>query len=214
MTFHPEWGCLAPAPSFVRTVRTVLVATAVGATAGSGVVFAFVDHSAGDQRSVSERTLVRVLPAPSTSVSMAETAQISLRTNDQGEAGQVLRDDGHVKDPATNELSASSPAGPTMAVASDEVRMTTGGDSAKAAVAPSPSPLARQKRIAQGARHKDVLSLSRQTQHSLPPRNEPNAFQRLLAGLTAAIGHVWPVTTSSANQTSRAHGNSASAAAT
>ena len=32
MNFHPEWGCLAPAPSFLRTMRTVLVATAVGAT--------------------------------------------------------------------------------------------------------------------------------------------------------------------------------------
>ena len=38
MNFHPEWGCLAPAPSFLRTIRTVLVATAVGATAGGGVV--------------------------------------------------------------------------------------------------------------------------------------------------------------------------------
>ena len=38
MNFHPVWGCLAPAPSFLRTVRTVLVATAVGATAGGGVV--------------------------------------------------------------------------------------------------------------------------------------------------------------------------------
>ena len=39
MNFHPEWGCLAPAPSFLRTMRTVLVATAVGLIAGGGVVF-------------------------------------------------------------------------------------------------------------------------------------------------------------------------------
>jgi hypothetical protein len=213
MTFHPEWGCLAPAPSIVRTVRTVLVATAVGATAGSGVVFAFVDHSAGDQRTVAERTLVRVFPAPPASVSAAQTAQLSSR-NDQSEAGQVLRDDGHVKVPATNELNASSPASPTSVAASDEVRMATGGDSATAAVAPSPTVQARQKRIAQGALHKDVQSSSRQPQHSLPARNEPNAFQKLLAGLTAAIEHVWPVATSSANPTSRPHGNSASAATT
>ena len=38
MNFHPEWGCLAPAPSLMRTMRTVLVATAVGAVAGGGVV--------------------------------------------------------------------------------------------------------------------------------------------------------------------------------
>ena len=45
--FHPEWGFLAPAPSFMRTLRTVFVATAVGATAGGGLVLSLVDHSAG-----------------------------------------------------------------------------------------------------------------------------------------------------------------------
>ena len=46
--FSPEWGYLAPAPSILRTVRVVLVATAIGATAGAGVVLSLVDHSAGD----------------------------------------------------------------------------------------------------------------------------------------------------------------------
>ena len=27
--FHPEWGYLAPAPSFLRTLRIVIVAAAV-----------------------------------------------------------------------------------------------------------------------------------------------------------------------------------------
>ena len=30
--FHPEWGYLAPAPSFIRRARVVLIATAVGVT--------------------------------------------------------------------------------------------------------------------------------------------------------------------------------------
>ena len=59
MNFHPEWGCLAPAPSFIRTMRTVLVATAVGAAAGGGVVLSFADHSAEGHASVAERTLGR-----------------------------------------------------------------------------------------------------------------------------------------------------------
>jgi len=46
--FSPEWGYLAPAPSMLRTVRVVLVATAIGATAGAGVVLSLVGHSAGD----------------------------------------------------------------------------------------------------------------------------------------------------------------------
>jgi hypothetical protein len=46
--FSPEWGYLAPAPSFMRTARIVLVATAIGATAGAGVVLSLVDHPAAD----------------------------------------------------------------------------------------------------------------------------------------------------------------------
>ena len=76
MNFHPEWGCLAPAPSFLRTMRTVLVATAVGATAGGGVILPLVGHSAG-QTSVAERTLVRPIPVVSTSVSTPQTTQLN-----------------------------------------------------------------------------------------------------------------------------------------
>jgi hypothetical protein len=48
--FHPEWGYLAPAPSLVRSVRMVLVAAAVGATAGAGTVFALMDHAPVEAR--------------------------------------------------------------------------------------------------------------------------------------------------------------------
>jgi len=47
--FSPEWGYLAPAPSFARTARIVLVATAIGATAGAGVVLSLVDRSTGPE---------------------------------------------------------------------------------------------------------------------------------------------------------------------
>ena len=46
--FSSEWGYLAPAPSFFRTARIVLVATAIGATAGAGVVLSLVDHPAAE----------------------------------------------------------------------------------------------------------------------------------------------------------------------
>jgi hypothetical protein len=54
--FHPEWGYLAPAPNFVRTVRIVMVAAAIGATAGAAVVFSLVDRPAAEE-SVAARTL-------------------------------------------------------------------------------------------------------------------------------------------------------------
>jgi hypothetical protein len=213
MSFHPEWGCLAPAPSFMRTVRAVLVATSVGATAGGGVVFAFVDHSAGDQASVAERTLVPLTPAASTSVNAAQIDQLSPHTTDQSEAKQLLLADSHAKNAAAIELDVSAPARAAIVAMSDEIHIAASGASAKTAVAPLPTQ-ARQKRIAQRARHKDVVRSSRQPQRSLAARSGPNALQRFFAGLTGAVEHVWPLATSTANPPSRARGNRALAATT
>jgi len=47
--FNPEWGYLAPAPSFMRTLRVVLVATAIGATAGAAVVISLIDRPTGER---------------------------------------------------------------------------------------------------------------------------------------------------------------------
>jgi hypothetical protein len=51
--FSPEWGYLAPAPSILRTAQVVLVAIAVGAAAGAGVVLSLVDHSTADGQTLS-----------------------------------------------------------------------------------------------------------------------------------------------------------------
>ncbi len=66
--FHPEWGYLAPAPAFIRTMRTVLVASAVGAVAGAATVLSVVEHSPADaDQSVATRTLVGTVVADATS---------------------------------------------------------------------------------------------------------------------------------------------------
>jgi type IV secretory pathway VirB10-like protein len=74
--FSPEWGYLAPAPSMLRTARVVLVATAIGATAGAGVVLSLVDHSAGDgdKVAVAARAIVvtSVQAAPVQAPTMSE----------------------------------------------------------------------------------------------------------------------------------------------
>jgi hypothetical protein len=55
----PEWGYLAPAPSFARTARVVLVATAIGATAGAGVVLSLIDHPTEPEKTpVAARAIV------------------------------------------------------------------------------------------------------------------------------------------------------------
>lgn len=190
MNFHPEWGCLAPAPSFLRTMRTVLVATAVGATAGGGVVLSLVGHSAG-QTSVAERTLVRPIPPVSTSVSAPQAAQLNLQPLNQRESTEVSLDKGHLDGSATNELSANSPARLAVVAASAEVGTAPEG-TLKTAVAPSPAAQKHSTQVAQRARHKEAVSSSRQAQHSLAPQAAPNVVDRFFAGVTAAFEHVWP----------------------
>jgi len=190
INFHPEWGCLAPAPSFIRTMRTVLVATAAGVIAGGGVVLSLVGHSAG-QTSVAERTLVRPIPAVSTSVSAPQAAQLNPQPLNQRESTEVSLDEGQVDGSATNELSASSPARLAVAAASADAR-TAPLFVLKTAVAPSPAAQKHSTQVAQRARHKEAISPSRQAQHSLAPQPAPNVVDRFFAGLTAAFEHVWP----------------------
>lgn len=190
MNFHPEWGCLAPAPSFLRTMRTVLVATAVGLIAGGGVVFSLAGQSAG-QTSVAERTLVRPIPAVSTSVSAPQAAQLNPRPLNQRVSTEVSLDEGQVDGSATNELGASSPARLAVAAASAEAR-TAPKLALKTAVAPSPAAQKHSTQVAQRARHKEAISSSRQAQHSLAPQAAPNVVDRFFAGVTAAFEHVWP----------------------
>ena len=64
--FHPEWGYLAPAPSFMRTVRVILVATAIGATAGAAVVVSLVgrpSNSANTSSIAAHALVTSVQPA-------------------------------------------------------------------------------------------------------------------------------------------------------
>ena len=190
MNFHPEWGCLAPAPSFLRTMRTVLVATAVGLIAGGGVVFSLAGQSVG-QTSVAERTLVRPIPPVSTSVSAPQAAQLNPRPLNQRVSTEVSLDEGQVDGSATNELGASSPARLAVAAASAEAR-TAPKLALRTAVAPSPAAQKHSTQVAQRARHKEAISSSRQAQHSLAPQAAPNMVDRFFAGVTAAFEHVWP----------------------
>jgi hypothetical protein len=209
MNFHPVWGCLAPAPSFLRTVRTALVATAVGATAGGGVVLSLVDRSAG-QTSPAERTLVRP-DAVSALLNAPQTAPLNAQTIDQRQATEALRADGQVEETARNELSASPPVRQAVVAATAETRAATDDTSGKTAVSLSPTVQIRSKRVAERARHKDFESSSRQPPHSLVPQTAPNVIQRFWTGLTAAIEHGWSPPRAPANRTSRAHGNNRSA---
>ena len=80
--FNPEWGYLAPAPSCMRTARVVLVATAIGATAGAAVVLSLIDRPAaeGDKTaSIAAHAIVTsVQAATATTTPPASTASAVL----------------------------------------------------------------------------------------------------------------------------------------
>jgi hypothetical protein len=209
MNLHPEWGCLAPAPSFLRTVRTALVATAVGATAGGGLVLSLVDRSAG-QTSVAERTLVRPMSGASTSLSAPQTAQLNAQTINQQESTEGSWSGDVVGEPATNELNPSSPVRHAVVAAPAELRVATDSTSVKTTAVMSRAVQIRPKRMVEGARHSKV-SASRVWQHAPEPQAAPNAIQRFLTALTAAIEHGWSAPRLPSNRTSRAHGNNPSA---
>jgi len=106
--FHPEWGYLAPAPSFVRKARVVLVATAVGATVGAGVVFSWVRQTA-TETSVAARTLVGPVGARSArGTTPAQVAQTNPPLRTEKQPGPASELNGQAVDVATSESSASS----------------------------------------------------------------------------------------------------------
>lgn len=81
--FNPEWGYLAPAPSFLRTMRVVLVATAIGATAGAAVVISLVDRPTGqgdETAAVAPRAIVTsAQAAPAMEVPAAAAASVPVK---------------------------------------------------------------------------------------------------------------------------------------
>ncbi len=76
--FNSEWGYLAPAPSFMRTARVVLVATAIGATAGAAVVLSLIDRPAAERDKMASITahaiVTSVQAAPATAIPGSSSA--------------------------------------------------------------------------------------------------------------------------------------------
>jgi hypothetical protein len=83
---HPEWGYLAPAPSFMHTIRIALVSAMVGVAAGIIVVLSLVEppRSNDDYAPIAARALVALAAAPNSQVagipSANETAPSELNS--------------------------------------------------------------------------------------------------------------------------------------
>jgi hypothetical protein len=120
--FHPVWGCMAPAPSFVRTFRNAIVATAVGATAGAGAVLSLVDAPAPAETSIAAHTLVHSIPAaPARGPQPVKLASIAV-PSEPAVAPSLDR----VGDSAADQSQARSTGAPTVSVAAlDEASAAT-----------------------------------------------------------------------------------------
>jgi hypothetical protein len=108
--FNLEWGYLAPAPSFLRNVRLVVVAGAMAATASAAVVFALMRQPAAEA-SVAARTLVQ----PVDVATMPRMAAADLQT----QSGHASIPDAQHAPGATGRESApavaEAPTGPAAA---------------------------------------------------------------------------------------------------
>ncbi len=124
--FHPEWGYLAPAPSFLRTARVVLVATAIGVIAGAGVVFSLVGHPSSET-SVALRTLAQPAePLGSTLPPLAEakasptTSQTAAKAETQSLLQKQSERSLSASGPPTQEAASSPKTGSTAQVPADQ----------------------------------------------------------------------------------------------
>ena len=140
--FSPEWGYLAPAPSFARTARVVLVATAIGATAGAGVVLSLIDRpNEPEKMPVAARAIVTSVRATAvTSVSPAAPVAVAPT------AAAVP-----AKPPSQPASVAAAPIAP--ANAATNAVATTGAPAARpsASQPSSPAPAAAQAASARSA---------------------------------------------------------------
>jgi hypothetical protein len=116
--FNPEWGYLAPAPTFVRTARLTAVAAVIGATAGAAVVFSLVDRPT--EQSVAARTLVQ---QPVLSASAAAGAPVAAQRQGESRQAQSHADAAGAVQLAT--MPAALNAGTSSAAASESGAMTS-----------------------------------------------------------------------------------------
>jgi hypothetical protein len=137
--FNLEWGYLAPAPSFLRSVRLVVVAATIAATASAAVVFALVRQPAAEA-SVAARTL-----APPVEVASAPKVPVAAELQTQSE---------HASMPDAQHVAGATRRQSTAAVA--ETSRVTAKASPKspnkkvheAAPAKDPAPAASRLRVA------------------------------------------------------------------
>ncbi len=182
--FNPEWGYLAPAPSFMRTARVVLVATAIGATAGAAVVLSLIDRPAaeGDKTasiaahaivtSVQAATATTTPPASTASASVAAPVKVTtaVPTSVAPEARPQIVPE-VVQQIATQPPPAA--ATPSTAVEPPRQQPTFNAPVADANVAPAPKPAPGIAALSETAPASAAAPADASDQGLIPPETVP-----------------------------------------
>jgi hypothetical protein len=148
-SFNPEWGYIAPAPGFIRTARLVIVAAAIGATAGAAVVFSLVDRP-GAEESVAARTMVRQpIASASPAVNAPVAAQLQTESRHAPQLAQSRADAPNAvqRQSATPSPASAGPVGSTLS----EIGVASTAQRPASAAALAEAPAATAAPPAQGA---------------------------------------------------------------
>ena len=152
--FNPEWGYLAPAPSFIRTVRIAVVAAAVGAIAGAAVVFSLADCPVAEE-SVAARTPAR--PADVASARMLSQTQAKADAAGQDQSELLSPANAAAVSPSASEIGASSTIQRPASIAALAEAPAATGAAPPQAVAPTPAAPSLQNKRAK--RHRSAPRL-------------------------------------------------------
>jgi hypothetical protein len=155
-SFNPEWGCVAPAPSAMRTARLIAVAVTIGATVGAATVWSVLDRAVPGE-SVAARTLVASNPAPLLRAGASAAAEQPVGAqrikspaeaeNVAGQKAPTASADGAAAGPQSTPPMPQHPTDPTVfaeTIASKETYSADASNSA-AAVAPDPALAPKQQ---------------------------------------------------------------------
>jgi hypothetical protein len=138
--FHPQWGYLAPAPTFLRGARIVVVATAVGATAGAAVVVSLLGRPGADaDNSIAAHALVTSAPVASAASPVSTSTAVAAGTPAPNAAA-----------PASKPVLAQAPAAAAQP-ASPKPVLANASDAASANSAPSTTPATASAPLAAAA---------------------------------------------------------------
>jgi len=172
--FNTEWGYLAPKPGFIRTLRMVLGAGAIGTVAGMAVAMALVARPAADL-SVAARTMAQSTGSSALSKSTVSTS------NTQSNAEVLASKAEHVAPPPSARSSEQPRESENPAAAESHLATTVQRPAGVAALAEAPAVrdnAAEVPSVTTPTPSAKRVTKKEQIARASTPRNEQGSFAR------------------------------------